>query len=85
VDRLLSSAAEVGGARVIGLVLTGMGSDGVLGAQYIRLHGGTVIAEDASTAVVFGMPRACIGSGAASEVLPLDRMAGRLVELTARR
>jgi two-component system, chemotaxis family, protein-glutamate methylesterase/glutaminase len=85
VDRLFSSAAESGGGRIVGLILTGMGSDGVLGVQYVRLHGGHVVAEDASTAVVFGMPRACIATGAVGDVLPLERIAGRLVELCGHR
>ncbi|MDY0003329.1 MAG: chemotaxis-specific protein-glutamate methyltransferase CheB [Polyangia bacterium] len=80
-DRLFSSAADAGGDRVVCLVLTGMGSDGVLGVQYVKVHGGRVLAESEETAVVFGMPRAAIASGAVDEVLPLEAIAPRLVQI----
>ena len=83
-DRLLSSAADAAGSRVIGLVLTGMGSDGAMGVQYIHIHGGHVLAEDESTAVVFGMPRVSIATGVVDAVLPLDYIAPRLISLTGR-
>lgn len=81
-DRLLSSAAEAAGKRAVAIVLTGMGSDGAMGAQYVQVHGGLVAAESQETAVVFGMPRAAIDAGGVQEVLPLDRVAawiGRVV------
>jgi len=82
VDRLFSSAADAAGRRVIALVLTGMGSDGAMGVQYVRVHGGRVVAEAEATAVVFGMPRAAIDTGSVDEVLPLDDIAPRLIHLT---
>ncbi|MFT3768493.1 MAG: chemotaxis-specific protein-glutamate methyltransferase CheB [Minicystis sp.] len=79
-DRLLRSVAQVAGARAIGVVLTGMGDDGVAGAKAIRAAGGIVIAESEETAVVYGMPGAAVRAGVASEVLPLpavgDYLAG---------
>lgn len=81
VDRLFSSAADAAGRQVLALVLTGMGSDGAMGVQYVKVHGGQVLAEAESTSVVFGMPRAAIHSGAVDHVLPLDAMASRVHEL----
>src|SRR5262249_16202208 len=70
-DRLLKSVAQAAGPRAIGVILTGMGDDGVEGARAIRDAGGTVVAEAQETAVVFGMPGAGVRAGVASEVLPL--------------
>jgi len=77
-DALFGSAARVLGARVCALVLTGMGRDGQAGAIAVRAAGGLVLAEDASSAVVFGMPEAAIAAGAVHEVLPLDAIVRRL-------
>jgi two-component system chemotaxis response regulator CheB len=79
-DRLLRTAA-VAGPRCIGIVLTGMGDDGVEGARAIRNRGGTVIAESAETAVVYGMPGAVVRAGLASKELPLPQIAEYLVSL----
>ena len=79
VDVLFASAAAAHGSRVLGVVMTGMGDDGTLGSRAIRAAGGHVIAEDASTCVVYGMPRAVVESGLANEVVPLDRMAAAIV------
>lgn len=68
--RLLSSLAAAWGGRAIGVVLTGMGSDGVAGLQAIRRAGGTTYAQDQASSVVFGMPRAARDAGAASTLLP---------------
>jgi two-component system chemotaxis response regulator CheB len=70
-DRLLSSVAERAGSRAVGVILTGMGDDGTVGARAISAAGGTVIAESAETAVVYGMPGAAVRSGVVSESLPL--------------
>lgn len=66
VDELLSSAAESVRSRAIGVVLTGMGDDGALGAGKLKAAGSTVLAQDETTSVVYGMPRAVAESGAAS-------------------
>jgi len=81
VDRLFSSAADTAGSRVVALILTGMGSDGAMGVQYVKIHGGRTLAEDESTAVVFGMPRVAIATGSVEAVLPLDAIAPRVVSL----
>jgi two-component system chemotaxis response regulator CheB len=80
-DRLLQSVAAVAGNKAIGVILTGMGDDGVDGAKAIRAAGGTVIAEAQETAVVYGMPGAVVRAGHASRVLPLPLIAEFLVNL----
>jgi two-component system chemotaxis response regulator CheB len=82
-DRLLKSAAAAAGAKCIGVILTGMGDDGVEGAKAIRDAGGVVIAESQETAVVFGMPGAAVRAGVANKVLPLPQIAELLAELPA--
>jgi len=72
---LFSSAASVLGNRAIGVILTGMGDDGVEGARSIREAGGIVIAESEDTAVVYGMPGAAIRAGVVSFALPLGQIA----------
>ena len=81
VDPLFSSAAEVWGPKVLGLVLTGMGSDGLRGSQAIAAAGGAVLAQDEATSVVWGMPGQVTHAGLASAVLPLNEIAPRLVRL----
>ena len=84
VDVLFQSAAEAGGANVTGILLTGMGQDGARGLLALREAGAYTIAEDASTCVVFGMPRAAIEMGAACAVLPLNQIASRTVSILRR-
>ncbi|MEW6777240.1 MAG: CheB methylesterase domain-containing protein, partial [Bdellovibrionota bacterium] len=72
VDRLFVSAAKVLGEEVVGLVLTGMGNDGLAGARAIRGAGGTVLVESEETAIVYGMPREVAEAGHADRVLPLS-------------
>ena len=81
-DRLLKSAAAAVGARAVGVILTGMGDDGVEGARAIRDAGGIVIAEAQETAVVYGMPGAAVRAGIPHKVLPLPQIAEYLASLT---
>lgn len=78
---LLSSIAKDLGRRAIGVVLTGMGNDGADGMAELHKAGGHTIAEDESTCVVFGMPAAAAKLGAVTDMLPLPRIATRLVQL----
>jgi two-component system chemotaxis response regulator CheB len=71
------------GANALGILLTGMGDDGAKGLLDIRLSGGYTIAEDASTAVVYGMPAAAVRLGAVCESLPLPAIAARVLELVS--
>lgn len=75
VDVTLISLAQLYGPRMIAAILTGMGNDGANGAALLRSCGGCVIAEDESTAVVWGMPRSVVEMGAANWVLPLEEIA----------
>jgi two-component system, chemotaxis family, protein-glutamate methylesterase/glutaminase len=85
VDRLFMSLAEVFGSKTIGVVLTGMGSDGAVGAKVIRKAGGEVWAESEETAVIYGMPQEAVATGAVSRVLPLGEIGPALVELARKR
>jgi two-component system, chemotaxis family, protein-glutamate methylesterase/glutaminase len=83
VDVLFASVAEQSGAGSLGVILTGMGSDGAAGMLVLRQRGAPTIAQDEASCVVFGMPREAIRREAALQVLPLDRIAGALVQLLA--
>jgi two-component system chemotaxis response regulator CheB len=71
-DVTLESAAEYAGPMTIGVVLTGMGNDGSKGVQTIKNVGGHVIAQDESSAIIFGMPQEAIKTGAVDQVLPME-------------
>jgi two-component system chemotaxis response regulator CheB len=71
-DLTLESAAEYAGPMTIGVVLTGMGNDGSKGVQTIKNVGGHVIAQDESSAIIFGMPQEAIKTGAVDQVLPME-------------
>ncbi len=75
VDALFQSVAENIGENAVGVLLTGMGKDGAEGLGAIKAKGGYTIAQDERTSIVFGMPKAAIDRGAASKVLPLDKIA----------
>ena len=80
-DRLLTSVAAGVGRRAIGVILTGMGDDGVEGARRIIEAGGIVIAESEESAVVYGMPGAAVRAGVASQSLPLGEIGDMLAKL----
>ena len=84
VDVLFRSAVEAAGASVLGVVLTGMGSDGARGARTIVEAGGSVIAQDQPTSVVWGMPGAVANAGLAERILPLAEIGPELVRRMAR-
>ena len=75
-DVTLQSVAPIWRERLLCVVLTGMGVDARDGARAVKLYGGTVLAQDAATATIFGMPGAVAEAGLADRVLPLDRIAG---------
>jgi len=81
VDALFSSAVPVWGAGTLAVVLTGMGADGTGGATNIVAAGGSVIAQDEATSVVWGMPRSVAQAGLCSAVLPLDQIAPKIIRL----
>jgi len=82
---LFSSLARSCGSSAIGVLLTGMGDDGAVGLGDLKTAGAFTIAEDESTAVVYGMPAAGVRLGAVQEVLPLPCIAPRVLELVASR
>jgi two-component system chemotaxis response regulator CheB len=71
-DVAMESAAEYAGAMTIGVVLTGMGNDGAKGVQAVRAAGGISLAQNESTAVIFGMPQEAIATGAVDQTLPME-------------
>jgi two-component system chemotaxis response regulator CheB len=80
VEVLFESAARVVGPNALGVMLTGMGGDGAKAMRLMREAGSWNVAQDEASCVVFGMPREAIAAGAAHEVLPLQAIAGRLIE-----
>lgn len=84
VDVLFRTAAETYGPDLIGVLLTGMGRDGAQGCRDILDRGGYTLVQDQASCAIFGMPRAAIELGAASEITPLSNIAARLVALTRR-
>jgi two-component system chemotaxis response regulator CheB len=79
VDALFLSAAEQYGGAVLGAVLTGMGHDGLRGAQILKGQGAYMLAQDEASSVVWGMPGALVKAGLANEVVPLEQIAATLV------
>ena len=75
---MFQSAANVFGSSAAGVVLTGMGRDGVQGAARLVAAGGSVLAQDEASCAVWGMPRAVLDAGLACAVLPPDKLARRV-------
>jgi two-component system chemotaxis response regulator CheB len=82
-DVLFRSASKLG-IPVLGVVLTGMGSDGLRGARLIAEAGGRILAQDEASSVVWGMPGAIVAEGLAESVLPLDQIAAAIAQRVAR-
>jgi two-component system chemotaxis response regulator CheB len=80
VDVLFHSAAEHFGARTLGVVMTGMGTDGLEGAAWIKAKGGRVLTEAEESCVVYGMPRAVDESGLSDQRIAIDTMADAIME-----
>lgn len=81
VDVLFRSASQYYKNGAVGVLLSGMGSDGVSGMQAIQAQGGKTLAQDEATSVIFGMPGAAVSAGVAQDVLPVDLIAPALVSL----
>ena len=82
IDLTMKSAARARPARVLGVLLSGMGEDGAEGMAAIRAGGGLTLAESEASCVVYGMPRAALARGGVSCMLPLPEIAGYLEQLT---
>lgn len=83
VDPMFRTAAQAYGPGVLATVLTGMGTDGRKGAEAVRASGGSVLAQDAATSVVWGMPGAVVEAGLADQVLPLASVATGITSAVA--
>jgi len=81
VDVTMNSVVEQYGGKTLGVVLTGMGSDGSGGTASIKSKGGQVAVEHESTCAIYGMPRAVGEKGNADKVIPLPQMAGEIVRM----
>jgi two-component system chemotaxis response regulator CheB len=75
VNEMFLSGAAAAGAGALGVILTGMGDDGLEGARAIAAAGGSLLTESASSCVVYGMPRCVYEAGLGAEAVPLDQMA----------
>jgi two-component system, chemotaxis family, protein-glutamate methylesterase/glutaminase len=78
-DVLMASAAKAYGARVLGVVLTGMGADGVEGLRAIREAGGRTLAESEESCIIYGMPKAAVEAGVVDRSVPLGRVADEIL------
>ncbi len=81
VDPMLRSLADIYGSGLLAIILTGMGHDGLAGARAVVAAGGTVVAQNQATSIVWGMPGAVASAGLASAVLPVDEIGPFLAEL----
>ena len=84
VDPMLRSVADVYGKRALVVILTGMGYDGMKGSQLVVEAGGTILAQDEETSVVWGMPGAVAHAGICTQVLPLDKLAPFVTDFVSR-
>ena len=80
VDVLFQSAAEVYGARTLGVVMTGMGSDGREGSAWIKARGGRILTEAEESCVVYGMPRSVVEAGLSDSSFTIDNMAAAILD-----
>lgn len=78
VDVMVDSIAELYGKECLGVIMTGMGSDGCKGLTNLKRMGGTIIAQNEPSCIVYGMPRAVVEAGIADEIVPLDEIAARI-------
>jgi chemotaxis response regulator CheB len=85
IDVFFHSVCRLWRGSAVGVLLTGMGRDGAQGLQALRAQGYHTIAQDQASCAVYGMPKAAAALNAAVDILPLDRIAGRIVELIAAR
>lgn len=79
VDALMFSVAEFFPGRALGVILTGMGNDGLKGLIALKKTGGRIFAQNEETCVVYGMPKAVVDAGIADKVLSIEEMAGEII------
>lgn len=78
VDVMVDSIAEIYGKECLGVIMTGMGSDGCKGLKNLKNMGGIIIAQNEPSCIVYGMPRAVVDAGIADEIVPLEEIAARI-------
>jgi two-component system, chemotaxis family, protein-glutamate methylesterase/glutaminase len=81
VDHLMGSVAAIYGAQSLGIILTGMGNDGLAGIKEIKSKSGYIIAQDEETCVVYGMPKAVVNAHMADVVLPIDKISDEIIRV----
>jgi two-component system chemotaxis response regulator CheB len=81
VDKLFISATKVYGAKLLSVILTGMGRDGANGTVAVKDNGGTTMAEHASTCIIYGMPKAAFETGKVDEVVLLDNVSEEIIKV----
>jgi two-component system chemotaxis response regulator CheB len=81
IDIMMSSVAEAYPGRSLGVILTGMGHDGLEGMTLIRDKGGKTLVQDEASCIVYGMPKAVIEAGIADKIAPIDLIAGEIVNM----
>ncbi len=81
IDSTMITAAEVYGGEAVGVIMTGMGSDGASGMESIKKHQGSTVAQDEDTCLVFGMPKVAIERGCVDWVVSLDMIPDKVMEL----
>lgn len=84
VDVMMLSVAEVYDDKTVGVVLTGMGSDGAKGMKAIKENKGKTVAQDKNTCVVYGMPKAAVKEGAVDKIVPLDKIAEEIMKMVGK-
>lgn len=84
-DFLFRSVASNFGPKALGVILTGMGEDGTLGAKQMKTAGASIIAQDEKTCVVYGMPKSIVDNDLADAILPLDKVHEHLISAVAGR
>ena len=85
VDYLFDSVERCVGGDAVAIILTGMGNDGLASCRRLHASGACIIAQNAETCVVYGMPRQIVDNNLAHEILPLEEIAGRMVQLVAKK
>ncbi len=81
IDVAMNSLQHSDGVNIVGVILTGMGSDGVVGLSHIKRLGGTTFAQDEESSVIFGMPKVAIETGDVDFVLPPEMIGDKITEL----
>jgi two-component system chemotaxis response regulator CheB len=81
VDVMMQSVAQLYGERAVGVILTGMGQDGLEGMRAIKAGKGRTVAQNEASCTVYGMPRAVVENGCADKVVPLSQIAGEIMNM----